>query len=69
MWTLSDDLEAFYLEHRRCGELDSGFDGERVWMGCSCGAVIVRSAEPVGRPGTPEGRACATRILLAAVHR
>jgi hypothetical protein len=28
-------LDAFMQEHRRCGELDSGVDDERVWMACS----------------------------------
>jgi hypothetical protein len=32
------DLDAFYLEHERCGDLDSG-------MACSCGAVINRCAD------------------------
>ena len=27
-------LDAFMQEHRRCGELDGGLDGERVWMVC-----------------------------------
>ena len=40
-------LDAFYLEHRLCGELDSGVEGDRVWMTCTCGAVIVRALEPV----------------------
>jgi hypothetical protein len=33
---LLHDLYAFYLEHRRCGELDGGVEGERVWMTCTC---------------------------------
>ena len=37
-------LDAFMQEHRRCGELGSGVDGERVWMACDCGAGI---AHPV----------------------
>ena len=42
---LLDDFDAFYAEHRRCGELDAGVDGDRVWMACStCGAVTVRRA-------------------------
>jgi hypothetical protein len=28
------DLYAFYPEHERCGELDGGVEGERVWMTC-----------------------------------
>lgn len=35
-------LAAFLAEHRRCGELDIGLEGEYVWMRCSCGAVIRR---------------------------
>ena len=40
--TLLDALYAFYQEHERCGDLDSGLDGDRVWMTCTCGAVLVR---------------------------
>jgi hypothetical protein len=40
--TLIADLDAFYLEHERCGELDSAVDGDRVWMACTCGAMISR---------------------------
>ena len=40
--TILAALYAFYLEHRRCGDLDSGVEGDRVWMTCSCGAVLVR---------------------------
>ena len=43
--TLLADLAAFYLEHERCGDLDSGLDGDRVWMACTCGAVINHSAD------------------------
>jgi hypothetical protein len=44
MATLLDDLDAFYLEHRRCGALDTGVEGERVWMMCyGCGAGLSRS--------------------------
>lgn len=43
--TLLSDLEAFYQEHHRCGELESDVtDGEPVWvvMACACGAQIAR---------------------------
>ena len=43
--TLLSDLEAFYEEHRRCGELESDVtDGEPGWivMACTCGAQIAR---------------------------
>ena len=42
---LAVDLEAFYLEHRRCGELESRVtDGEPSWVviACTCGAQIAR---------------------------
>jgi hypothetical protein len=40
------DLYAFYTEHhRRCGDLDDGVEGGRVWMTCTCGAVFNRSAD------------------------
>jgi hypothetical protein len=35
-------LYAFLQEHRRCGELASGLEGDHVWMRCSCGAVMWR---------------------------
>src|SRR5437899_6594038 len=41
--TLLEALDAFLSEHRRCGELDEGVDGKRVWMVCAgCGARIIR---------------------------
>ncbi len=43
--TLLGDLEAFYQQHGRCGELDSELtDGEPGWviMTCTCGAKIAR---------------------------
>jgi hypothetical protein len=42
MRTPWDAIYAFYLEHRRCGELDGGVDGARVWMTCECGGAIRR---------------------------
>ena len=31
MWTLIEDLAFLQEEHRRCGWLDGGVEGERVW--------------------------------------
>jgi hypothetical protein len=39
---LLNALEAFYREHRRCGELDGGVDGDRIWMARARGAVLAR---------------------------
>jgi hypothetical protein len=39
------DLDAFYLEHRRCGELEAELsEGEPGWivMACSCGGQLAR---------------------------
>ena len=42
---LGGALEAIILEHEYCGELDSAVDGDRVWMTCTCGAVINRDSD------------------------
>lgn len=36
--SLLTDLDAFYTEHRRCGELDGDVDEVMVWLACDCGA-------------------------------
>jgi hypothetical protein len=38
----AERVRLFHLEHRRCGELEAGVEDDRVWMTCSCGAVITR---------------------------
>jgi hypothetical protein len=43
--TLLADRDAFLQEHRHCGDLDAAVKGDRVWMTCTCGAVINRSAD------------------------
>jgi hypothetical protein len=43
--TLFDALYAFFQEHRYCGDLDGGVEGDRVWMTCTCGSVISRDAD------------------------
>jgi hypothetical protein len=40
------ELDAFYLEHRRCGELQAGIEGPVVWMSYTCSATIGCPAEP-----------------------
>jgi hypothetical protein len=42
---LLTDLDAFSLEHRRCGDLDGGVDGEIVWFACSCEASMARRVD------------------------
>ena len=49
-------LDAFMQEHRRCGELDGGVDGDRVWMVGDCGAGIAHPlAALVDSQGRPTG--------------
>ena len=38
-------LYAFFPERQYCREPDGGVDGDRVWMSCTCGAVINRHAD------------------------
>jgi hypothetical protein len=40
--SLLTDLDAFYPDHRRCGDLDPYVDGPVVWFVYECGARIVR---------------------------
>jgi hypothetical protein len=46
MTTLGSALEVFIREHEYCGDLDTGLEDDRVWMTCTCGAVICRPPEP-----------------------
>jgi hypothetical protein len=39
------DLDAFSTEHRCCGDLDGGIDGDIVCMTCDCGASIARRVD------------------------
>ena len=44
-YTLLRDLDAFYADHRPCGDLHTGLtpsEPERVWLACSCGARMER---------------------------
>ena len=40
--TLGATLAAFIHEHEYCGDLDTELEGDRFWMTCTCGAVLVR---------------------------
>jgi hypothetical protein len=43
--SLLTELDAFYSEHRRCGELEAGVDGVVIWFDGECGARIARRAD------------------------
>ena len=39
---LLTDLDAFFTEHGRCGDLDAGVEGQVVWIACDCGTTMAR---------------------------
>jgi hypothetical protein len=43
--SLLTELDAFFTEHGRCGELDAGVEGETVWIACDCGARLARRVD------------------------
>jgi hypothetical protein len=43
--SLLTELDVFYTEHRRCGELEAGVEGPVVWITCDCGASVARRAD------------------------
>jgi hypothetical protein len=43
--SLLTELNAFFTEHMRCGELDAGVDGPVVWIACECGARMARRVD------------------------
>ena|SRR6266446_10092218 len=51
MWTVWDDLDALYLEHWWCGELECDVEDGRVRMSCECGASMSAQGEPRGPKG------------------
>ena len=45
----AQQLDRFYLTHRRCGALTSGLHvDDAVWMSCTCGASILVPAQEKG---------------------
>jgi hypothetical protein len=38
--SLLTELEAFFTDHRHCGDLDAGVEGAVAWIACPCGARI-----------------------------
>jgi hypothetical protein len=43
--SLLTELDAFYTDHRLCGELEASVEGPTVWFDCECGARIARRAD------------------------
>ena len=55
-------LDAFMQEHRRCGELDGGMDGDRVWLTCDCGAGIAHPVKPTEPDHPDESSGCGSSL-------
>jgi hypothetical protein len=43
--SLFADLNAFFAEHRLCGDPDAGLYGLTVWIACGCGASMARRVD------------------------
>jgi hypothetical protein len=43
--SLLTELDAFFTEHQRCGDLHADVEGPIVWIACECGARIARRAD------------------------
>jgi hypothetical protein len=56
---LLTELDAFYLDHRQCGELEAGVEGPVVWN-----RVPVR-----GKNGAAGGRGRRTRSTIEPLYR
>jgi hypothetical protein len=47
---LLTELDGFFADHMRCGDLDAGVGGEVVWIACDCGAGLARHVGEDDRP-------------------
>jgi hypothetical protein len=43
--SLLTELDAFFTEYQRCGELDAAVEGPVVWIACECGASMARRVD------------------------
>jgi hypothetical protein len=43
--SLLTEPDAFFTDHRLCGELDAGVDDQIVWISCDCGASMARRVD------------------------
>jgi hypothetical protein len=67
--SLLGDPDAFFTDHRRCGDLDAGVEGEVVWIACRLLGLIaassrILSAAPCGG-GRARYRDCCVRSTLS----
>jgi hypothetical protein len=43
--SLLAELDAFYVDHQLCGELDAGVGRAVAWIACECGARMARRVD------------------------
>jgi hypothetical protein len=43
--SLLTELDAFFTDHRQCGDLDAGVGGPVVWIACDGGARMARRVD------------------------
>ena len=43
--SLLTELDAFFIDHRHCGDLDASVDGPIVWIACPCGGSMARRVD------------------------
>jgi hypothetical protein len=69
--SLLGDLDAFFTDHRDCGDLEAGVEWPIVWIACPCGASMERRADGEDNMPSPDHLAAATdtrgRRLRAAL--
>jgi hypothetical protein len=67
--SLLTELDAFFTEHQRCGDLDAGVEGAVVWMACDCGANMARRVDVDDRAGGARDRHSAWPEVAVAAGR
>jgi hypothetical protein len=43
--SLLTELDAFFTDHQRCGDLDASVDDPIFWIACPCGARMARRVD------------------------
>ena len=43
--SLLTELDAFFTNNNKLGDLDAGVEGPVVWIACECGASMARRAD------------------------
>jgi hypothetical protein len=62
--SLLTELDAFFTDHRLCGELDADVDGVVIWFDCECGAATSGRA-PAALAVPPDDPALVVALTVA----